>query len=351
MKFQLLIGLLIGFILVSCRPTTEANEKENPQSELDLKSYVKMAPVIRESASSTVDGLGVIISKTEAKPSFKTGGVVEKTFFKEGDFVKAGSLLATLILDEINAQVQQAAEGVTKAERDLARAQNLYADSVATLEQVQNATTALNVARKNHEIAEFNQKYSEVRAPISGKIVAKLLRTGEIAGPGMPVAVILGVGQQDWRVKMGLIASEWGQIEKGLGAEVRLEAFPGQVFKAFVSDKAVMTTDGSGTLDIELTLKDQPPSLAAGMIGKIEIPLPQSTSITTIPIDALVKTNGEQGRVFTIRQGVAHELPIEIFRILGDQVMVGQGLEEIDSVVTIGSVYLEEGDKVSVANR
>ena len=47
--------------------------------------------------------------------------------------------------------------------RDLQRVTNLHADSVATLEQVQNAGTALEVARQNQTIAQFNQQYSEVQ--------------------------------------------------------------------------------------------------------------------------------------------------------------------------------------------
>ncbi|MCB0689989.1 MAG: efflux RND transporter periplasmic adaptor subunit [Saprospiraceae bacterium] len=349
MKIQFNVLMILVLSLLACNDQKEEHLEVASQN-LQSASYVKVVPVRSESTHTDFTNLGVVINKTEAKPSFKTGGVVANTNFREGDRVTAGQILATLMLDEIDAQVQQAKEAVNKAERDLERANNLHADSVATLEQVQNAGTALSVAQKNFEIAQFNRQYSEVRAPISGKIVKQLLREGEVAGPGMPVAVILGVNRADWRIKVGLIPSDWSQLKIGDEAVIRMEAYPGEQFKAVISDKAVMTTDASGTLDIELTFKEYPKELAAGMICKMVIPRGAGNKQILIPIDALVNTDGQRATIFTIRDGRALSVPITINRILGDQVAVGEGLEGVDSVVTIGAIYLEEGDLISAAS-
>ncbi|MBK8506032.1 MAG: efflux RND transporter periplasmic adaptor subunit [Saprospiraceae bacterium] len=314
------------------------------------QSFVKTAAVEQDSLLATIKSMGVIVSKTEGKPAFKTGGVVDRTYFKEGDFVRQGQLLATLLKTEIDAQVRQAEEVVIKSERDLQRVSNLHADSVATLEQVQNASTALQVAQQNQTIAQFNQQYSEARSPTSGKIVQQLLHEGEIAGPGQPVYVILGVANQDWRVKTGLIDRDWSQIKRGDLAVINLDAYPGEMYEAIVSDKAVVAGDASGTLDIELIFKKQPPSLAAGMICKVQMAPGAAKMQTTIPIEALVNTNGLQATVFVIDlQGKAKIIPIIITRVLGARVIVEPGLEGIDQVVTIGAVYLEEGDQIVVA--
>ncbi len=54
-------------------------------------------------------------STSEARLSFKIGGIVSRIYVKEGDHVVKGQLLATLDLTEINAQVQQASQGLKKA--------------------------------------------------------------------------------------------------------------------------------------------------------------------------------------------------------------------------------------------
>ncbi|MBK7633850.1 MAG: biotin/lipoyl-binding protein [Saprospiraceae bacterium] len=154
------------------------------------------------------------MSEAEARPSFKTGGVIKKTYVKEGDIVSKGQLLATLEMQEINAQVQQAEEGLQKVLRDKNRVGNLYKDSVATLEQYQNVTSAYEVAKRTSEIAQFNRLYSEVRAPISGKIIKQIMYSGEITGPGNPIYAILGVGKSDWVIQAGLTDRDWPEYIK-----------------------------------------------------------------------------------------------------------------------------------------
>lgn len=349
MKIYFSISLLAFSVLMACQ--TGRNEEPNKAATPDPVSvaYVKTADVQVGSTSSSIRSLGTIVSKTMAKPAFKTGGVVDRTFFREGDLVREGQLLATLLMTEIEAQVNQAREGVRKAERDLERVSNLYADSVATLEQRQNAGTALELARQSLEIAEFNQKHSEVRAPISGKIISQLLHEGEIAGPGIPVGVIMGINNKDWRIKTGLVDREWSRVRTGDPATIQMDAYPHQTFQAVVSDKAVQAMDASATLDVELTFRQSPPSLAAGMLCKVELEAQHQEALTTIPIEALVNSNGSIATVFTLEQGKAKKLSITIDRILGDRVVVSSGLEGVSQVVTIGSVYLEEGDQVSIA--
>jgi RND family efflux transporter MFP subunit len=354
-KFQIQMKIhyyLFGFAILSqigCQSESKDAGQINTTRSTQDQSFVKTALVEQDSQVATIQSMGVIVSKTEGKPAFKTGGVVDRTYFKEGDLVHQGQLLATLLKTEIDAQVNQAMEAVEKAQRDLHRVTNLHADSVATLEQVQNATTALQVAQQSQTIARFNQQYSEVRSPISGKIVHQLVHEGEIAGPGQPVCVILGVSNQDWRIKTGLIDRDWSQINKGDLARVSLDAYPGQIYEAIVSDKAVIAGDASGTLDIELMFKKQPPSLAAGMICKLQIQPGVTKMVTSIPIEALVNTNGKQANVFAVEQGKAKMIPIMISRIHGSRVIVESGLEGIGEVVTIGAVYLEEGDQIVVA--
>ena len=60
--------------------------------------------------------------------------------------MKSGQLLAQLDLVEISAYKKQALAAFEKAERDFKRADNLFKEKVATLEQKQNALSALDIA-------------------------------------------------------------------------------------------------------------------------------------------------------------------------------------------------------------
>lgn len=339
------LPFLALFFLFACGNGDETPDRQ-PQAERPVP--VRTAPVQRADINLSILASGTVTSDSEAKPAFKTGGVIARMLADEGDFVKKGQLLATLDLTEINAQVQQAEEAVGKSKRDLQRAQNLYADSVATLENVQDVTTGLTVAEQNLRMAEFNRSYSEIRAPISGKVIKKLVNQGEIVGPGMPAFFILGNASSDWVVKSGLSDRDWARVKLGDRAVVRFDAYPGQDFEAKITQLADTGNPGSGTFDVELSLSQNPARLAAGLIASVEIFPKKMEGQTVIPLDALLETEGAAAKIFTIKNGQAQAVPVQVAFLHRDLVVIASGLDGVETVVTDGAAYLSDGAKVEV---
>ena len=135
--------LAISVALYSCG--SKANETKKSRDE---SIPVRLISINEEAANNNINLSGVLSTEGSARLSFKTGGVIDKIFVKEGDQVRKGQLLATLKSTEISAQVQQVQLSLDKATRDYERISNLYKDSVATKEQWQNAKTGLDIARQ-----------------------------------------------------------------------------------------------------------------------------------------------------------------------------------------------------------
>jgi membrane fusion protein, multidrug efflux system len=341
---------LTAISILSCGDKKDTPVASN-ENILNQKIIVKTTTAGTSDGLESVSVLGIVTSDKEAKPSFKTGGVVAKTYAKEGDKVKKGQLLATLIMSEIDAQVRQAEEGLKKTERDMNRIKNLYADSVATLEQLQNITTAYEVARKSFDIAKFNKQYSEIRSPITGTIVKQIMHDGEIVGPGMPVFAILGTGAADWKISVGLIDRDWARIKINDKGQMVLDAFPGKNYDVYVHEKSVIGGNASSTIDVELKFKNPPQNLAAGLIGKVNLmPNGKSNKTMTLPIEALTKSNGNEAVVYVIENGKAKKASVKIGNILGEKVEIISGISAMQEIVTIGAMYLEDGDLVEVKN-
>ena len=345
MKYYLSFSLLL--ILFACGK--EKQESNAGQASLNGKAItVRVAPVQKENIDLSISAIGQVTSENDAKPAFKTGGVIARMYAEEGSFVKKGQLLATLNLTEIDAQVQQATVAVDKAVRDLQRAENLYADSVATLENVQDARTGLRVAEENLRMANFNKSYSEIKSPIAGKVIQKLVNTGEIVGPGMPAYYILGNAKGDWIIKSGLSDRDWARVNKGDRATISFDAFPGKSFAAKVTQLADTGNAGSGTFDVELALLESPSRMAAGLLASIDIYPKAVEGQTVIPLDALVETNRFDAKVFTIKEKTASEVSVKIAFLHQDKAVISAGLEGIENVVTDGAPYLYEGAQVEV---
>src|SRR5262249_56130022 len=93
---------------------------------------VRGAGVIDTVIGRPIIATGTLVPKDQAALSFKVGGVIAQIAVDPGDEVKAGQVLATLDLREVDAGLAKAKSHAEQAERDLSRAKRLYADSVVT---------------------------------------------------------------------------------------------------------------------------------------------------------------------------------------------------------------------------
>ena len=341
------LPILLLPILVACNK--DKPESENKSVAPDIPStafYVRTAPIENSQLSDAIHITGIIQSDSDAKPSFKTGGVIANTYVKEGDAVRKGQLLAKLNMTEIEAQATQAQFALDKAKRDQQRVQNLYADSIVTLEQLQNASTAVDIAQKTLQIAQFNVAYSEVRSPIEGKIVTQMLHEGEIAAPGLPVYFIMGVKPSDWKLVAGLTDKNWSRVSTGNKAKISLDAYPELEITGTVKRLSDVANPLSGTFDAEITIPAKDKRIAAGMLAHVEIIPATGKAYPVIPIEALVSSNGQSGVVYVPNNGHAEKRVVHIQQFDGERVAILSGLENATEVITAGSGFLENGDAI-----
>ena len=152
--------VLIAALLAGCGKTAvPAADKPTP---------VRIERAGKGPAVPPIDTNGIVVTKHEMRLSFKMGGVVRRIHVQEGDVVKKGQRLAEIELTEVGAQVEQARQLADKAERDLKRGENLYADQVVSLEQLQDLRTQAAMAAAQFQSAQFNLGQSVITAPRVG---------------------------------------------------------------------------------------------------------------------------------------------------------------------------------------
>jgi RND family efflux transporter MFP subunit len=336
----MVFAMALGFSGCKTAPVKEAVKIEAVK--------VRMAPVVVQEISLPVRSGGFLATSEEIKLSFKTGGIMARMYFKEGDAVKKGQLMAVLNLSEINAQVNQAKNGFEKAQRDFDRAKNLFADSVATLEQMQNAETAMNVSKSVLEMAQFNLSHSRIIAPKSGVVLRQLAKENELVAPGYPVYA-LGISGKNWIIRTALSDRDIVKVNIGDTAKVTIDAWPAQHFSAVVSQIDEASNPGTGTYEIELKLGDTDKRLASGFIVNIEIFPRQKISYSLIPMASVVEADGRTGYIYQVLPGgTAKKVKVTIATLFGTEVAISAGLENIKEVVSDGVAYLSDGIPVDI---
>jgi RND family efflux transporter MFP subunit len=293
--------------------------------------------------------VGIVAPRDEVRLSFKSGGVIASISVEEGAAVRAGQRLAVLQQAEIGAAVEQAREATRKAERDLGRARALFADGVATEEQVQDLTTALNVARAAQRSAEFNARFTRIEAPAEGVVLRRMAEPGELVGPGQPVLVVGGTGR-GWVVRAALADRDVVRLRQGDRARITLDAFPGRTFEGRVDEIPSAADPVTGTFEVEFLVDAGDAHFVQGLVARVVLAEASAGAVPVIPVEALLEANRDRASVFVVdaNHAVARRVQVRLGRMVGGRVEVRAGLATGQQVVTEGAAYLRDGAPVRV---
>jgi membrane fusion protein, multidrug efflux system len=343
--WRILPVLPVLAILSACSGTDAQQIEQNGARQ---PVTVRAASVTDTMLSRPIVATGTVAPKDEIALSFKVGGVIARVSVDPGDVVRAGQTLATLDLSEVNATSTRARSTAAKADRDLARAQRLYTDSVVTLAQFQDAETAAEMAHADLAAATFNRRYAVIVAPSSGTVLRRSGEPGETVDPGTTV-LVLGSQARGNVVEVGLADRDVVSVRKGDPALARFDVLPGKEFRGRVTQIAGVADEGTGAYGVEITLGDGR-NLVAGLVGRVEIQPGIAAPATLVPIEALLEADGDEATVYALSaDGTrAERRRVTVGFIAGSNVAVAGGLEGVTAVLTDGAAYLDDGVVVKV---
>lgn len=351
MKYLTLISFIFIFI-VGCKETYVSKAEIAVTEKINIPT-VGVANIVKTVEPIPIQASGTIAPKAEINLGFKIGGVIQNILVKETQAVRKGQILATLRTTEIDAQVGKARQAVKKAERDLIRIKKMYADTVATLENVEDLTTVLEVAKSDLAVAQFNQNYSKITAPVDGKILKRFAENNELTSPGSPIFRIATINEKGFAMNIGVADKDVIKIRLGDEAKVLFDAYPNEIFPAYVTEIAEEADPRTGVFPVELTINSNNKKiLKNGFIGKVKLFPSNQAPYLKIPINALVEGYKDKANIYLLKNNKAHKISIQPIYIGADFFTVSpNALKDNYIVITEGAAYLKDGMEVNIVNQ
>jgi RND family efflux transporter MFP subunit len=331
--------------LASCRDVSAAP----PPEAIDEAQPVRVAPVRRGAAAAPVRATGSLAGKEEARLAFKLPGFVEHLHVDAGASVARGQLLATLKPDEASSRVTQARMAHEKAQRDLARAEELHREGVAALSHVQDARSQEEATRAGLRMARFDAQHAEIRAPADGVVLARFAEENEMVAAGVPVFAFKSAAP-GWIVRVGVADRDVVRLRLGDPATIETNAHPGQPLAGRVTQIAAAASPATGTFDVEITLDATELLLLSGIAARALITPSGGEDVAFVPLAALAVGDGDTGVVYALDSARtrARRLEVRVAFLAGDEAALSAGLEGVGEVVTDGVAWLRDGSPVRV---
>lgn len=338
---------------------------------------VDVAAVWVSPLTDVVEASGTLKADDKVTVRAPRGGLVVDFDLEPGQGVTAGEVLALLrpilavgaggtliqgehgldaLVDQAQLSVQRTREGFGAAERDLARARELFAAGLIPKEQLERADLAYRTARidledRGAELARVRSVTTDdrVASPLTGTVLEVHVEEGQLVNAGEPLATLADVN--DLTAVLHVAEADAARVRTG--QEVRLEhaGWPGEVFPARLSALAPRaihrnTPQGEETVvEVEAQLP-APRGLKPGYNVDAEIVTRREAKAVFIPSEALVERDEGQWAM-VVREGRAHLQAIEVGAELEQALEVRRGLAPGDLVVLSVPESLGGGTRVA----
>ncbi len=300
--------------------------------------------IVNATTTSTVK------SETEVTLSAQRTGRVVRMPVREGDFVKAGALVARLDLTEEAVQsesmIVQSKATYEEAEKGLKRIEDLFAKGMVAQQDLDASRRAFAVAKSQYEAAaadsDVKKEYSVIRAPFAGVVAKKFTEVGELLLPGKQIVTI--VDPDKIYVLATIDEVDVGRLNLGQPVSITVDAFPGEKFTGKIKRISPIVSGGkleTRTADVWIHFDTKQPRIKPGMSADVEILVTTLQNVLSVPSQAVIEREGKkqvyvaEGSALKVGDKAEAKLrPVEIGETNWSFTQVTGGLKAGEYVVT-----------------
>lgn len=346
-KATILILLAAG--LLSCSENGGGEEETTNENAVRLVP-VETVEVVNGSFDDYIRLTGTVEALEDATISSETSGRV-LSIKDRGAYVQKGETIAQLDDRLIEAQYNAAKAAYDFARDTYQRLESLYADSIVTTQDFENARTQLDQARSQFNQAEKQLEDASISAPFTGRIESRMINTGELINPGQPVARL--VSSERVRIVTGIPERYTGEIMEGTEVDIFLRALGTGAIRGNITYAGNVIDPETRTYAAEIEIDNADRLVKPDMIADLQIKRATLDGVVLLPRTAVLR-NEEGASVFRSSQEngrkIAELVSVETAAASGPVIQIISGIEMGDEVVVSGMRTLSSGDELNVLN-
>ena len=334
-----------------------------------MATTVGVATAERTDIPVILDALGTVTAAATATVRPQVSGILQKVHFSEGQLVKAGQVMATIDPRPFEMALMQASGTRQRNEAQLESAK-------VTLERYRTLLTQDSIARQEVDtqaalvkqlegsimtdkaaegIARLNLSYTQIKAPITGRVGLRVVDMGNLVGSGDTngIAVITQLSPIDveFAVPQDRVPDLQGRIRDSatLAAtafdRTRTTSLAKGEFKALDNQVDVQT----GTVRAKARFANDDQALFPSQFVNLRLELRTIKDAVVVPVTALRHgSTGDFVYVLNAAERTVAVRPVTRGQATVDKVEVKTGLKVGEQVITEGADRLKDGAKVTL---
>ena len=289
---------------------------------------------------------GNLIPDEEIGLSFETSGKITRIYFKEGAYIRKGTLLAKVNDAPLQAELKKTEVQIPLAKDRVFRQKALLDKDAVSKEAYEQVVTELDKLNADIELIKARIEQTELRAPFDGVIGLRQVSEGAYVSSGTEIAKLTKV--IPLKLEFSINEKQAGSVASGtrltFKTEGDLNTYQASIYA--VESKLELKTR---TLKLRAVYPNSDGKLKPGRTASIEVKLRELKDVLTVPSQAII---AEMGRdiAYIYKNGKAAQVVLTKGIRTESKVQVLQGIQPGDTLITTGVMQLRNDMPVIIDN-
>jgi multidrug efflux system membrane fusion protein len=315
-------------------------------------------------------GIGTVQAYNMVGVKSRVDGQIVKIDFNEGQEIKQGDPLIQIDPRPYQAQLEQAQAAKQKdeaqlagAQLDLQRYQKLLGTGYQTQQSYDNQKAlvaqlqaAINGDEAQIDTANLNLSYAKIRAPIGGRLGARLVDTGNLVRASDGTALVTIAQLKPIFVSFTLPQDQAHKVrDRQAVAPLEVQAY-GDDNKTQLATGELTLIDNTidqatGTIRLKATFANADERLWPGEFVNVRVIINMRKGVPTVPAQTVQEgPNGHYAYVIR-KDDTVERRPVEVAAVQGGLAVIAKGLSPGEKVVVDGQYRLTEGARVRPSSK
>jgi len=300
--------------------------------------------VSAESLDEKILTTGTVVPNEEVDIRSEVSGRVTSIGFREGDYVRRGTVLLRINDADLQAQLQKLTANRKLADANEQRLKRLFEKEAISRAEYEISQTNLTGTIADIENLKAQLAKTVIRAPFDGTIGLRHISTGSYISPASPIATLTNMNPA--KIDFSVPAKYAQIVRRGSRIKFTVE---GSGLNRIGTVYAVEPKVNPETRAMLLRAVSPNPNgtMVAGAFARIEVVLSVRGNAIVVPTEALIPEQNGQ-KVYVVRNRKAESVPVEIGLRTDRSVEIRSGLHVGDSLITTGIQMVKPGGDVLV---
>lgn len=371
-----LLIIAVAFTVVSCSPQgqkdIEAEIREYKQivkeynqkiSELEQqleqsptqdtgearKVVVKVSKMTPESFSSYFESTGTVEALQDAFISPEVNGQIQSILVKRGQQVRKGTLLIRLKTDVTQSNIDEVRTSLELASKVFEKQEQLWEQGIGSEIQYLEAKNNKESLEARLATLESQLEMASIRAPFNGAVDDIMVRTGELASPGMRLLRLVNL--DEIRITANVSESFLGKLRDGDMATLRFASLPDVQLERPIQRTGMIIDPVTRTFTVEVLVENENHLLKPNMLSSLKIQDFSTDDALLVP-SIILKEDFNGTFLFRINDSseslTAEKVYVKTGKTVQDVSRIVEGIQAGDRVIVAGYNLVSDGAPVRI---